>query len=180
VLKLHQNYCQDSKTKTKGGYERLLQVTRHGCTFLSRAIKKKPSGAGPSDALCTPYFFYSDGIVAHIPVPEHTSVTGTFYKNTVLSEVVRHYTAKRPHTGLRGVKLLHDYTTTRQHDNAPAHRSAVVTEYLQKNNIETLPHRPYSPHTVTFGWIHILRGTCEAALFLRTCFLSAFRLMGSI
>ena len=82
-------------------------------------------------------FFDSDGIVARVPVPEHTSVTGTFYKNNVLSEVVRHYTAKRPRTGLRGVKLLHD--------NAPAHRSAVVTKYLQENNIETLPHPPYSP-----------------------------------
>jgi len=67
-------------------------------------------------------FFYSDGIVAHIPVPEHTSVTGTFYKNTVLSEVVRHYTAKRTRAGLRGVKLLHD--------NTPAHRFAVVMEYF--------------------------------------------------
>jgi len=41
VLKLHQNYWHDSKTKTIGGYERLLEVTKHGCTFLSRAIKKK-------------------------------------------------------------------------------------------------------------------------------------------
>jgi len=45
-------------------------------------------------------FFDSDGRVARIPVPEHTSVTGTFYKNNVLSAVVRHYTAKRPRTGL--------------------------------------------------------------------------------
>jgi len=37
------------------------------------------------------------------PCSEHTSVTGTFYKNNVLSEVVRYYTAKRPRTGLRGV-----------------------------------------------------------------------------
>lgn len=82
-------------------------------------------------------FFDSDGIVAQVPVPEHSSVTGTFYKENVLSVIIDHYTAKRPRTGARGIKLLHD--------NAPAHRSAVVQEYLKENHIEVLPHPPYSP-----------------------------------
>ena len=30
------------------------------------------------------------------------------------------------------------------HDDAPAHRSHVLQEYLQEENIQTLPHHPYS------------------------------------
>lgn len=82
-------------------------------------------------------FFDSQGIVARVPVPEGTSVTGSFYKDFVLSQVVQHYATARPRTGVRGVKLLHD--------NAPAHKSALVNSYLEDNHIETLPHPPYSP-----------------------------------
>ena len=38
---------------------------------------------------------------------------------------------------MRGLHILHD--------NAPAHRSAVVTEYLEEQYIKTLPHPAYSP-----------------------------------
>lgn len=82
-------------------------------------------------------FFDCQGMVARIPVPEGRSVTGTFYRDSVLAAAVCHYTADRPCTGVRGIKLLHD--------NAPAHKSAVVTSYLSDNNIDTLPHAPYSP-----------------------------------
>ena len=56
---------------------------------------------------------------------------------TVLSAVVNHYQAKRPRAGVRAIKLLHD--------NAPAHRSAVVKSYLEEFHIQVLPHPPYSP-----------------------------------
>lgn len=82
-------------------------------------------------------FFDSQGIVAKVPVPQHTSVTGLFYRDSVLSAVVQHYATARPRTGVRGIKLLHD--------NAPAHKSALVLSYLADNNIETLPHPAYSP-----------------------------------
>lgn len=72
-------------------------------------------------------FFDSDGIVARVPVPEHTSVTGTFYKENVLPCVIDHYAAKRPCTGPCGIKLLHD--------NTPAHRSAMVLDYLAQQNV---------------------------------------------
>ena len=58
-------------------------------------------------------FFDSDGIVPRVSVPENCSVTGTFYRDFVLPAVVNH-----PRAGVQEVKLLHD--------NAPAHRSAVV------------------------------------------------------
>jgi histone-lysine N-methyltransferase SETMAR len=31
------------------------------------------------------------------------------------------------------------------HDNAPAHRSVLVKDFLAKNNVTTLEHPPYSP-----------------------------------
>ena len=79
-------------------------------------------------------FFDSNGIVARVSVPENCSVTGTFYRDFVLSAVVNHYQAKRPRAGVRGIKLLHD--------NAPAHRSAVVKSYLEEFHIQVLPHPP--------------------------------------
>ena len=56
---------------------------------------------------------------------------------TVLSELNKYYNKARPTSGMRGIKLLHD--------NAPAHKSKLVQEYLSKENIQTLPHPPYSP-----------------------------------
>ena len=53
-------------------------------------------------------FFDSGGIVACVSVPENCSVTGTFYRDFVLSAVVNHYQAKRPRAGVRGIRLLHD------------------------------------------------------------------------
>ena len=31
------------------------------------------------------------------------------------------------------------------HDNAPAHRSFKISQFLAKNNMTVIPHRPYSP-----------------------------------
>ena len=75
--------------------------------------------------------------MARIPVPEHKTVTGIYYAEQVLPVVVNHYMAMRPRTGLRGLKLFHD--------NAPAHCSAVVQDYLKTQGFKTLPHPAYSP-----------------------------------
>ena len=82
-------------------------------------------------------FFDCDGIVARVPVPEKTSVTGKFYKENVLSAVVNYYVTTRPQTGVRGLHILHD--------NVSARRSAVVLEYLEEMKIKALPHPAYSP-----------------------------------
>ena len=81
--------------------------------------------------------FYAKGPVVQIPVPEGTSVTGDFYASKVLPEVVQHDETLRPRTGTRGICLLYD--------NAPAHKSAVVTGYLDSCGIKVLPHPAYSP-----------------------------------
>ena len=82
-------------------------------------------------------FFDARGMVLQFPVPEHTTVTGKVYAENILPAVVNHYMEARPRTGVRGLKLLHD--------NAPAHKSAVVVDYLKTSGLHTLPHPPYSP-----------------------------------
>ena len=70
-------------------------------------------------------FFDSKGPVLQIPVPKGSSVTGKFYRESVLTQLVGFYQKRRPRTGVRGIKLLHD--------NAPAHKSTMVREYLKES-----------------------------------------------
>ena len=65
-------------------------------------------------------FFDSKGPVLQIPVPKGSSVTGKFYRESVLTQLVDFYQKCRPRTGVRGIKLLHD--------NTPAHKSATIQE----------------------------------------------------
>lgn len=82
-------------------------------------------------------FFNSSGPVVQIPTPNRRSVTGQFYRDVVLKKVKKHYSKQRPKTGIRNVCLLHD--------NAPAHKSKLVQDYLKQERIIQLPHPPYSP-----------------------------------
>lgn len=82
-------------------------------------------------------FFNHLGPVIQIPSQSGKSITGTFYKNVVLKRIKRFYEKKRPSTGLRGVNLLHD--------NAPAHKSKGVIDFLAEEKVNVLCHPPYSP-----------------------------------
>ena len=82
-------------------------------------------------------FFDSKGPVLQIPVRKGSSVTGKFYRESVLTQLVDFYQKRRPRTGVRGIKLLHD--------NAPAHKSTTVQEYLKESGLDVLDHPPYSP-----------------------------------
>ena len=82
-------------------------------------------------------FFDSKGPVLHIPVPKGSSVTGKFYRESVLTQLVDFYQKRRPRTGVHGIILLHN--------NAPAHKSATVQEYLKESGLDVLDHPPYSP-----------------------------------
>ena len=73
-------------------------------------------------------FFDSKGPVLQIPVPKGSSVTGKFYRESVLTQLVDFYQKRRPRTGVHGIKLLHD--------NAPAHKSAMVQEYLKESGLD--------------------------------------------
>jgi transposase len=43
------------------------------------------------------------------------------------------------------------------HDNAPAHRSVLVTDFLAKNNVTTLEHPLYSPNLAPADFYLVLR-----------------------
>ena len=62
------------------------------------------------------------------------SITGKYYKDTVLKKLKKYYQKRRPATGFKHVRLLHD--------NAPAHTSAIVTAFLKKEKVTVLPHPP--------------------------------------
>ena len=83
-------------------------------------------------------FFDSKGPVPQIPDPKGSSVTGKIYRESVLTQLVDFYQKRRPRAGVRGIKLLHD--------NAPAHKSATVQEYLKESGLDVLDHPPYSPN----------------------------------
>ena len=91
-------------------------------------------------------FFDSKGPVLQIRVPKGSSVTGKFYRESVLTQLDDFYQKCRPCTGAHGIKLLHD--------NALAHKSATVQEYLKGSGLDVLDHLPYSPDLspVTFGF----------------------------
>ena len=82
-------------------------------------------------------FFDSKGPVLQIPVPKGSSVTGKFYRESVLTQLVDFYQKRRLCTSVCGIKLLHD--------NAPAHKSATVQEHLKESELDVLDHPPYSP-----------------------------------
>ena len=67
-------------------------------------------------------FFNSSGPVVQVPCPSGHTVTGRFYKNSVLKKVKEFYNKKRPSKGWSGVLLLHD--------NASSHKCEVVKSFL--------------------------------------------------
>ena len=86
-------------------------------------------------------FFDSKGPVLQIPVPKGKSVTGKFYRESVLTQLVDFYQKRRLCIGVHGIKLLHD--------DAPAHKSATVQKYLKESGLDVLDHPPYSPDLST-------------------------------
>ena len=82
-------------------------------------------------------FFDSKGPALQIPVPKGSSVTGKFYRESVLTQLDDFYQKHRLRTGVRSIKLLHD--------NAPANKSTMVQEYLKESGLDVLDHLPYSP-----------------------------------
>ena len=71
-----------------------------------------------------------------VPCPSGHTVTGRFYKNSVLKKVKEFYNKKRPSKGWSGVHLLHD--------NASCHKYEVKS-FLASEKVKVLNHPPYSP-----------------------------------
>ena len=100
-------------------------------------------------------FFSGEGVAIKGPVKKGKSITGKYYKDVVLKKLKK-YQKRRPATGFKHVRLLHD--------NAPAHTSAIVTAFLKKEKVTVLPHPriPQTlPHVISFcfrNWKHSLLG----------------------
>ena len=72
-----------------------------------------------------------------MPCPSGHTVTGRFYKNSVLKKVKEFYNKKRPSKVWSGVHLLHD--------NASSHKCEIVESFLASQKVKVLNHLPYSP-----------------------------------
>ena len=82
-------------------------------------------------------FFSGEGVAIKVPVKKDKSITRKYYKDVVLKKLKTYYQKRRPATGFKHVRLLHD--------NAPAHTPAIVTAFLKKEKVTVLPHPTYSP-----------------------------------
>ena len=83
-------------------------------------------------------FFYSSGPVVQVPCPSDHTVTGRFYKISVLKKVKKFYNKKRPSKGWSGVHLLHDNASSRNCE-------VVKSFFLASEKVKVLNHPPYSP-----------------------------------
>ena len=72
-----------------------------------------------------------------MPYPSGHTVTGQFYKNSVLKKVKEFYSKEWPSKGWSGVHLLHD--------NASSYKCEVVKSFLVSEKVKVLNHPPYSP-----------------------------------
>ena len=72
-----------------------------------------------------------------MPCPSGHTVTGRFYKNSLLKKVKEFYNKKRPSKGWSGVHLLHD--------NPSSHKFEVIKSFLPSEKVKVLNHPPYSP-----------------------------------
>ena len=84
----------------------------------------------------------SSGPVVQVPCPSGHTVTGRFYKNSVLKKVKEFWDYKRPSKGWSGVHLLHD--------NASSHKCEVVKSFLASEKVKVLNHPLYSPNLSPF------------------------------
>ena len=72
-----------------------------------------------------------------LPVLKGRTITGAFNKNVVLKKLKAHFKKHSPKTRLKYFCLLHD--------NAPAHKARTVTEFLESEKVNVLPHPPFLP-----------------------------------
>lgn len=79
-------------------------------------------------------FFSCEGLVAKVIADPGQTVTGNYYRHAVLPQLLSEFHKLHPNTNPR----IH-------HDNAPAHRSQLVLDFLSDHNVELVPHPPYSP-----------------------------------
>ena len=126
-------------------YRRFNEVMRSDCPSRARVFRwigrfsagdqscqdeaRSEQISGPSIAsrkVCYGFFLSPYDLVAQIPSPPCTVVTGKFYCDSVLPKVLRSFNAMLQGRAI----LLH-------HDNAPAHRSDLVAAYIDQSGYQT-------------------------------------------
>ncbi|XP_071453429.1 protein GVQW3-like [Hetaerina americana] len=80
-------------------------------------------------------FFDKRGVVHCEFVPERQTLNAAFYVQ-VLDRLRKRVACVRP--AIKDIWRLH-------HDNVPSHTALVVSDFLAKHGVATLPHPPYSP-----------------------------------
>jgi len=107
-----------------------------GGKILATTKKKNTSESLKCDGDVDSFFDWK-GIVHHEFVPRGETVNKEFYLKVMkrLREAVRR---KRPEAWTNKTWMLH-------HDNAPAHASLLIREFLAKQETIVVPQPPYSP-----------------------------------
>ena len=97
-------------------------------------------------------FFDSTGMIYRHWIPTGHTVNKEYYVE-VLTEFRKRFRLKRPALFKSGEWHFHQ-------DNAPIHNSILVTDYLTKLGIKTVPQPPFSPDLAScdFCLFHKLRG----------------------
>ena len=108
-------------------------------SMLALPDSRGPDWANPPTNFDDRFFFFFDstGMIYMHWVPTGQTVNKEFYVE-VLREFNKRFLGKRPGLFKSGQWHFHQ-------DNAPVHNSILVTDYLTKMGIKTVPHPPYSP-----------------------------------
>ena len=93
--------------------------------------------ANPITNFDDPFFFYSTGMIYMQWVPNGQTVNKEYYVE-VLREIRKRFLGKSPALFISGQWHF-------RQDNAPVYISILITDYLTKMGIKTVPHPPYSP-----------------------------------
>ena len=129
-------YCYDPETKRQSSQWKHAGSPRPKNARQSKSTHK---------LLMIPFFDSTGMIYMHWVLTGQT-VNREYYVE-VLREFRKRFQEKRP-------ALFKSAQWHFQQDNAPVHNSILVTDYLTKMTIKTVPHSPYSPDPdpVTFGY----------------------------
>ena len=137
----------------KAGSTAMTQRPRHRVSsgsMLALPDSRRPDRVNPPTKLLWSLFFFdSTGMIYMHWVPTGQTVNKEYYIE-VLRESRKRFLGKRPALFKSGQWDFHQ-------DKAPVHNSIIVTDYLTKMGIKTVPHPPYSSDLAP----------CDFCLFLK-------------
>ena len=137
-------YCYDPETKRQSS-----QWKHAGSPWPKKARQRKST----PKPLMIPSFDSTGMIYMHW-VPIGQTVNKEYYVD-VLREFRKRFCRKRPALFKSGQWHFHQ-------DNTPVHNSFLVTGYLSKMGIKTVPHPPYSPDLAPCDfWLFPKLGDCR-------------------